>query len=950
VPSSLPPGVATPRYTLFRPHGSATPPSSPGPVGLSPAQVRHAYGVDQVTFGSVVGDGTGQTIAIIDVGNDPNSAGDLQHFDAQFGLPNPTFTRVNENGGSTLPAANSSWALETSLDVEWAHALAPGANILLVEASSAYFSDLNAAVNYARGAAGVSVVSMSYGGNEFSTETGSDALYTTPTGHNGVTFIAAAGDSGAPAGYPAVSPNVLAAGGTTLSTDSAGDYLGESGWGSGGGGISVYEAQPAYQQGIVTQSTVARTTPDIASDADPNTGAAVYDSYNYGSSGWVQVGGTSFAAPTLAGLIAVADQGRVLGGEGTLDGRTGTLPALYQLPANAFHDVTAGNNGYAAGPGYDLVTGLGSPVANVLIPDLVGPAQPPAAATHFAVTASAGGVTAGSPFTVTVQALDASNNPTTAYTGTVHFTSSDGAASLPADYTFLAADGGRHTFSVTLQTTGTQTVTATDTVSAPITGSATVTVSQPVPVTHVAVTASGSSVTAGATFAVTVQALDANNNVVPGYAGTVHFTTTDPNNSLPADYTFNANDAGTHTFAVALATAGSQTITATDTVSASLTGSATVIVTPAAANHFVVTASAGTVAAGTPVTVTVTAFDPYGNLATGYAGTVHFTSTDRLAVLPGSYAFTSTDAGVHSFPVTLETAGSQTVTAVDVNSVNGSVSVTVSASAATHFSVTGFPATVTAGTSSSFTVAAKDAYGNTVPGFTGAVTITSNDPQAVLPAAYTFTGTDHGSHVFSATLKTAGSDTLAATGGGLTGSESVKVNPGAVTQLKISAPTSVAAGSAFSITVRAADSYGNPVPGYTGTVHFTSTDKKAVLPANYTFTGSDAGTHTFTVKLNTTGGQTVTVTDTSRHYTGSARVTVTTAGPAAQPAGGGGTAGHAAASPAAPAAPAASPAGAGATSPDAFFAAVAPAWGQDAALLWGAVSPGQPVAGIWLVL
>ena len=170
-----------------------------------------------------------------------------------------------------------------------------------------------------------------------------------------------------------MSPNVVAVGGTTLSVDSAGDYLGESGWSGSGGGISTEQSQPAYQKGLVTQSSTARTIPDVAFDADPNSGVSIYDTYDFGSSApWITVGGTSVASPCFAGIIAVVDQGRSLVGGASLDGATKTLPQLYALPAAAYHDISTGNNGYAAGPGYDLVTGIGSPVANVLIPKLTG--------------------------------------------------------------------------------------------------------------------------------------------------------------------------------------------------------------------------------------------------------------------------------------------------------------------------------------------------------------------------------------------------------------------------------------------------------------------------------------------------------------------------------------------------------------------------------------------------
>ena len=157
--------------------------STAGPTGYTPAQVRQAYGINQITFnnGTVAGDGSGTTIAIVDAYDDPKIANDLHQFDLQFGLPDPVLTKVNQNGGSTaLPAANAGWATEIALDVEWAHAIAPKANILLVEANSSSFSDLLTAVDYARHATGVVAVSMSWGGSEFSGETRTTAISRPP--------------------------------------------------------------------------------------------------------------------------------------------------------------------------------------------------------------------------------------------------------------------------------------------------------------------------------------------------------------------------------------------------------------------------------------------------------------------------------------------------------------------------------------------------------------------------------------------------------------------------------------------------------------------------------------------------------------------------------------------------------------------------------------------------
>jgi hypothetical protein len=369
-------GYAVPDYVAAVTADGVSPLASSGPTGYTPAQIRAAYGFDSISFsgGAVAADGTGTTIAIVDAYDDPNIASDLHQFDVQFGLSDPVLTKVNQNGGSSLPKANSGWATEIALDVEWAHAIAPGANILLVEAANSSLENLMAAVNYARQVPGVNVVSMSWGGDEFSGENAFDSVFTTPSGHGGVTFVVASGDSGAPVSYPASSPNVLSVGGTTLTLTGQGNYVSESGWSGSGGGISGLEPQPAYQSGVVTQSTTFRTNPDVAYDANPSTGFPVYNSYQT-SSPWGQWGGTSDAAPQWAALIAIADQGRALTGQGSLDGATQVLPKLYALPGD-FHDVITGNSDGTprlfATSGYDLVTGLGTPQANLVVDSLVG--------------------------------------------------------------------------------------------------------------------------------------------------------------------------------------------------------------------------------------------------------------------------------------------------------------------------------------------------------------------------------------------------------------------------------------------------------------------------------------------------------------------------------------------------------------------------------------------------
>jgi hypothetical protein len=396
--------------------------------GYTPAQIDQAYNINQISFGSgtVAANGAGQTIAIVDAYNDPNISSDLSVFDSEFDLPAANLKVVSQTGTSKLPATDAGWAGEISLDVEWAHAIAPGANILLVEASSDDTTNLIDAVNYARSAAGVSVVSMSWGGSEFfsfngGTESESQLAYdpdfTTPAGHQGVTFVAAAGDSGSRAGvdWPASSPNVLSVGGTTLMLSDTGAYESEAGWSGTQSGYSQVETEPAYQDTV--QDTGTRSVADVSFDADPNTGLAVYDSVSYeGVSGWQEVGGTSAGAPAWSAIVAIADQGRTLAGEGTLDGASQTLPSLYDLYSapgttdystytSDFNDISTGGGGTrahfrwggngasssSAAAGYDTITGLGTPEAATLVDALVGSSASSTGGT------GTGGTTPGEP-------------------------------------------------------------------------------------------------------------------------------------------------------------------------------------------------------------------------------------------------------------------------------------------------------------------------------------------------------------------------------------------------------------------------------------------------------------------------------------------------------------------------------------------------------------------------
>jgi subtilase family serine protease len=341
--------------------------------------VRRFYGFERLR-----GRGAGQTIAIIDAYDDPNIESNLGVFTTQFGLPacttaNGCFTKAYPGGRQ--PPVNNGWALEIALDVEWAHAIAPEAKILLVEAADNSFVSLMNAVNYAV-AQGANVVSMSFGGSEFSGQTVFDSTFQV----SNVSFVASTGDAGAGVQYPAVSANVLAVGGTSPETNLAGARYGESAWSYSGGGQSVYESKPVPQLGFGLRAGIPfRTVPDVAYMGDPVQGVAVYSTYSTGtmlSGGWYQVGGTSAGAPQWAAILAIINGERMKAGKKTLaeSYAYGTLDAIYSLARNQyeknFYDVQRGANGYCgkaciASPGYDVVTGLGSPNIANLVPALI---------------------------------------------------------------------------------------------------------------------------------------------------------------------------------------------------------------------------------------------------------------------------------------------------------------------------------------------------------------------------------------------------------------------------------------------------------------------------------------------------------------------------------------------------------------------------------------------------
>ncbi|HKM54012.1 MAG TPA: DUF4082 domain-containing protein, partial [Isosphaeraceae bacterium] len=345
----------------------------------------------------------------------------------------------------------------------------------------------------------------------------------------------------------------------------------------------------------------------------------VYDSVPYeGGSGWWEVGGTSAGAPQWSALLAIADQGRALSGQlplnsGSSSGSTNpqqVMSILYATNPADFHDITSGTStgtpNYSSGPGYDYVTGMGSPIANLIVGSLVGTST---ASYDKLVLSAPTAETAGKSFSLTVTAQKSSGGTDTGYTGIIHFTSSDAQAVLPASSTLV---NGTFTFPVTLKTAGSQSITATDTTTSAITGTLSGISVSPASASQF-VLSGPSTATAGVAQTLTVTAEDPYRNVATGYTGTVQFTSSDTAAVLPANYTFttgtSGND-GVHAFPLTFGTAGTQSVTVTDTVSTKIYGTQSgITVAPAAPTNL--TASA---VSSTQINLTWTG----SNGATGY--------------------------------------------------------------------------------------------------------------------------------------------------------------------------------------------------------------------------------------------------------------------------------------------------------------------------------------------
>jgi hypothetical protein len=530
--------------------------------------------------------------------------------------------------------------------------------------------------NKAVGSPAYSTAGLSAGGDYPATDGFAGGIYTT----NGTLTInsstiadneAIGGSSAGLATYGGYAGNGYGAGlyinsGTVTinnSTFADNQAIGGAGYfaGTGYGGGIYNAAGPSALQ--MHDTILADNTADVGPDLD---GGVTSQGYNL-------IGNTSGGSGFIASdLLNVNPQ---LGSLQNNGGPTQTMALLAGSPAINAGDNTNAPSYDQRGPGFPRIVNGTIDIGAFEVQN--GSSTNPSS---LAVTGFPSAIMAGKAGSFTVTALNADGSTDTSYTGTVHFTSSDAQAGLPADYTFTTADHGVHPFSATLKTAGTQSITAMDTTSGGATGSD----------TGITVTAAGartlsvsgfpSPTTAGVAHTFTVTLRDTYGNIAAGYTGTVHFTSSDAKVVLPANYTFTAADGGVHTFSATLKTAGTQSITATDTTTSNLTSTEGGIeVNAAAASKFVLVAPAS-VNPGAPFSLTVTVEDAYGNVVVGYSGTIHFSSTDKNAGLPANYTFTATDQGVHTFTaLVLYKKGNQKITVADTHnrSLTGSTIVDV---------------------------------------------------------------------------------------------------------------------------------------------------------------------------------------------------------------------------------------------------------------------------------
>jgi hypothetical protein len=791
-----------------------------GEHALAPADFAVIYNLTGLYF---FFNGTGQSIAI--VGRSNINLSDIRAFRSFFSLqPNdPVITIVNTDPGMS----NTRDEGEADLDVEWAGAVAPSATIQFVTAKSTSTDGVVLAAQYIVNNNLAPVMSTSFGLCEASLVAGGNDFWNSlwqQAASQGITAFVASGDSGA-------------------------------------AGCDNKNATTAV--GGQAVSGISSTPFNVAvGGTEFNEGSGTYWSS-------INAGGTHFSALSYIPEVAWNESGSN-GGTG-LHSSGGGASSIYPkpswqtapgVPADGARDVPDVSLTAAAHDGYVVCQ------ADVGATCVQGSNGTP--------LGIASGTSASSPSFAGIMALVVQ-----------HAGSQRQGNANPALYSLgddLCPSGGVHVFHDI--TAGNNSVPGVDGFSAaagydPVTGLGSVdanflvgywgsglTTAQ-LPLTGPA------SASAGVAFNITVSAQNINCNTNPAYAGTVHFTTSDGQAILPADYTFVPADNGVHTFIITLRAAGRQVVAVTDIANNSLGGSAQINVNPGPASHFLFGSEPVTTTAGTAFTAFVAALDAFNNTAKGYQGTVHFTSTDGQATLPSDYNFAGQN-GLHYFfnSFVLGTGGTQTISATDTadKTITGTTNgITVTPGSVDHCMVVLSPSSVIASTAANvnMTVSAKDAYNNTTPTYSGTVHFTSGDSQATLPADYSFQSADNGVHNFSAALRTAGFRTVATTDtvtSSIAGvSNLVTVTNAAASKYSLTLPPTATQNVPFPVRLVAQDQFSNMAKNYAGTAQFSTSDAGGgvVLPPNYTFLPGDSGQHMFSAgfTLQTPGAQSITATD-----------------------------------------------------------------------------------------
>jgi hypothetical protein len=1009
-----------------------------GNVSYEAAQIRTAYGIDSIPdFGSATPDGTGQTIAIVEAYNNHNIVADLDAWDErtsatfsftptlfqQYGSASSFFNVYSESGtnitsqiaasgvGAVPPAgpAGSDFGLWEDIDVQWAHAIAPGAKIDLIECTSGSTADLDAGVATAANLPGVTVVLMRGGVAESSSETKQDSLFETPSGHPGVTFVTMAGD--APGNYPAFSPNVLAVGGTQLALNSNA-YAGETGssfptpvvtvtsgssgysqtgsWTSqkggfsgtystasagssstatwttsitsadenggevevsatwvgnaadatnatykiydgtaatgtllgtvpvnqtkssagtadgnsqfqelgifdptsgklavvlsassangtvvadaigiapdsaNGGGQSQFEAEPSYQLSV--QSSGFRTIPDVSINGSAAVGVTVWTGGGGGGIGYIFPGGTGVAAACWAGLIAIANQGRVANGGTSFNSPSNpqqTLQALYSQPAGDFNAITTGYNGNLAGPGYNEVAGLGTPIANLLIPALAGYQIP----TQLAITAAPpASVAAGSGFSLSVAVEDPLGNVITSFSGsvTLGLQTNPGSGTLSGTLTANVVNGVATFNGLTLNAAGAgYTLMASSGTLTPAVSSA-ITVTPGSGLKLAVTTEPPSSVTAGAGLGVAVTVEDQFGNVVSNYTGTVTLAlATNPGGTSLGGKLTATVSAGVATFTgltLNVADPG-YTLTATSPNVTSATSTA-ITVTPAGVTKLAIKAEPpGAVDEGQGFGLAVAAEDQFGNVVSTYTGSVALAlQTNPGGAMLSGIVTVPVASGVATFSgLTLNLSGNGYVIQATSGSLTPALTTAIAvisqvAPSSVLVMTTEPPSTVTAGSGFTVVVSAENVGGTVDPTFNGTVTLALETNPGNTTLGGTLTATASAGVVAFSGLTLDVTDpgyTLIASVGNLTPgiSTAIAVTSGSAVTLAVTSepPSSVAAGAPFGFSLAAEDRFGNINASYNGTVALALDNNpgRGILGGTLTATAS-AGLATFT--------------------------------------------------------------------------------------------------------